>query len=390
MTSKNPGIYKRGNTWTAHVHWTDIQGVRRQKKFGGFPTKAAAVAYQQTFLAEIRSGRRRATTRLTLGEFLTREWLPNRRNELKASTAATYDNIVTSYLLPHLGAVKLEELTVRRIESFFKELQASGARGRSKKEGAGLSAKTVSNIANVLNRAYKDAIRWELVATNPVQASIKPTKRTREMRFWEPAKLAQFLEETSDVRYAGIWHLAAMTGLRRGEILGLRWEHVDLVNRTISVQETRVRAGRQTIVETPKSKRSRRVFSIDQRTARALERWKAIQSKERLLIGEYWLDQDGYVVTEPDGRLPDPNTFTRQFEALCKRLGFPKIRLHDLRHTYVSAARHSGVDLKTISERVGHADINVTLAVYDHVFHEDDAVAAATTADFIYGQKKRK
>jgi integrase len=181
-----------------------------------------------------------------------------------------------------------------------------------------------------------------------------------------------------------------MTGLRRGEILGLRWEHIDLAKRTISIQETRVRAGNRTIVETPKTRRSRRVFSIDQRTARALERWKAIQSQERLLIGEHWRDTDGYVVTEPDGRLPNPNTFTRQFEAVCTRLGFPKIRLHDLRHTYVSAARHSGVDLKTISERVGHADINVTLAVYDHVFHEDDAEAATTTAEFIYRQKEQR
>jgi hypothetical protein len=102
-----------------------------------------------------------------------------------------------------LGKVKLEELTVRRIESFFKDLQTFGARGRSKSAGTALSAKTVSNIANVLNRAYKDAVRWELVATNPVQAAIKPSKKTREMRFWEPAQLAQFLEATSDLRLRG-------------------------------------------------------------------------------------------------------------------------------------------------------------------------------------------
>ena len=385
MSSNTPGIYKRGKTWTAHIHWTDIQGNRHQKKYGGFPTKQDAIRFRATFINDVSSGKKRGSNSMTLARFLAEEWLPNRQLDLKASTAATYSNIIHSYILPHLGMMKLEELTVRHVERFFKDLQTTGARGRSKSQRSSLTPKTVSNIANVLNRAYKDAIRWELVATNPVHAANKPSKRTREMQAWTPEELMSFIDHTASDRLAGIWHLAAMSGMRRGEILGLRWTDVSFESGTISIRTTRVRAGNLTVVETPKSRKSKRTIKVDSRTLRALERWKAQQASERLQIGELWPDALGHVVTEPDGTLPNPNTFTRRFKAICHSLGLREIRLHDLRHSYVVAARRSGVDLKTISERVGHADVNVTLAVYDHVFTEDDHEAATMIADHVYG-----
>jgi integrase len=137
------------------------------------------------------------------------------------------------------------------------------------------------------------------------------------------------------------------------------------------------------VYQTPKSDASRRTISIDSYTAEALRKWRIAQAEERLAIGAHWPDSKGHVVTEPDGRLPDPNTFTRRFKAICKKLVLPVIRLHDLRHSYVVASRKAGVPLKTISARVGHADINVTSRIYDHILRDDDEDAAEQTMAFI-------
>ena len=382
--SKLQGVYKRGNTWYAHMHWTDANGKVQQKKRGGFKTREEATKFRTSFLASIHDGSRRGTTKLRIGEYLVNEWLPNRESNLKPSTFSTYSNIVHSYLIPHVGNIRLEDMTARRAEKMFKELEAHGARGRSKSMSTALSAKTVSNIANVLNRAFRDAVRWDLIAQNPIAVSVKPSKRSKEMSAWEPHELGLFISVTSSERMSAIWHLAAVSGMRRGELLGLTWSDIDLDKRRMTIRNTRVRAGNATIYETPKSSKSRRTITLDETTIKVLKRWKITQAQERLAVGGLWPDAAGHVVTEADGSLPNPNTFSRRFKAICKHLGLRTIRLHDLRHSYVVAARRSGVDIKTISERLGHADINVTQSVYDHVFVQDDEAAANSIADHIY------
>jgi len=272
--SKRQGVYKRGNIWYAHMHWTDANGKPQQKKRGGFKTRAEAMKFHTSYMADIHAGRRRGTTKFRIGEFLVKEWLPNRKNDLKPSTYATYESIIHSYLIPHLGDIRLEDLTVRRTEKMFKELQTNGARGRSKTVDTALSAKTVSNIANVLNRAYKDAIRWDLIAQNPISVAIKPSKRSKEMNAWEPNELGLFISAASQERLGAIWHLAAVSGMRRGELLGLTWSDIDLDKRQVTVRNTRVRAGKATIDESPKSRKSRRTISLDERTVKNLKRWK--------------------------------------------------------------------------------------------------------------------
>ena len=149
-------IYKRGSTWTAHMNWTDMNGETQQKKFGGFKTRKAATEYHNQFMTSVQQGRRRGTTKLRVGEYLVKEWLPKQENALKASSFASYQRIVNSYLVPHLGNIRLEEVTARRVEQMFNDLLNTGARGKSLKANTALSAKTVSDIAGVLHRAFKD------------------------------------------------------------------------------------------------------------------------------------------------------------------------------------------------------------------------------------------
>ena len=383
----NRSIYRRGSTWTAHMNWTDMNGSKQQKKVGGFETRKAATEYHNQFMTSVQQGRRRGTTKLRVGEYLVKEWLPKQENALKASSFASYQRIVNSYLVPHIGNIRLEEVTARRVEQMFNDLLKTGARGKSLKANTALSAKTVSDIAGVLHRAFKDAVRWDLIAVNPITSAKKPPRRTKEMTAWTPEELNRFIDASSTNRLFAVWHLAATSGMRRGEILGLTWDDIDFDRGKVTVRKTRIRAGNATIDETPKSRKSMRTFAIDKQTLAALRKWKIKQGQEHLALGTKVSD---HVVTEPDGSLPDPNTFSRRFKALCKQFGLRIIRLHDTRHSYVVAARRAGADVKTISQRIGHADPKVTLTVYDHVFVEDDEKAATSISDHIYGSTSKQ
>jgi integrase len=380
----NRGIYKRGKTWTAHIHWTDVDGASQQHKKGGFKTKAEAEQYLHRYKTEIHTGQRLGTSKYRLEDYLRKEWLPQREVDLKRGTFNSYTRIVNTHLIPHLGRLRLEELTPRRVERFYSQLQKDGARGQRLAPGSGLSAKTVNNIAGVLNRAMRDAVRWGLIATNPIADARKPIKKKTEMKAWQPDDLGKFITVTKSDRQSGTWHLLATTGLRRGEILGLQWDDIDFDKNTLTVRRTRVKIGASVYNETPKSNAGNRTISLDSQTINALKQQKARQSQEKLAIGGRWADDHGHVVTEPDGSLVDPHRLSQRFRALLKKHELPIIRLHDVRHSYVVAARRAGVDVKTVSQRIGHADVNVTLTVYDHVFHEDDVQAANNTADLLY------
>jgi integrase len=381
--SKTPGVYRRGKTYTVHLHWTDREGKAQQHKKGGFRTQAEAVRYQRDYLTQVHSGRRVGSSKLRLADYLEKEWLPSKEHDIKPSTFASYRDIINGHIIPHLGTIRLEELTTRRVEAFYGDLKAGKGSARA------LSPKTIGNVAGVLKTALRDAIRWGLLAVNPIAEARRPSGRTREMNAWEPEDLAAFLDASRSDRQGAIWHLAATTGQRRGELLGLRWSDIDLDNATITIRTTRVRAGGVIVEETPKTAKSRRTISIDKHTVDALRRLKAQQAEDKLAHGEIWQNDGNFIAIEEDGQPTHPHTFSVRFRRLIRHAGLPNIRLHDLRHSYVVAARRAKIDTKTISERIGHADTSVTLRVYDHVFRDDDTEAANRIAESLYTQPRR-
>lgn len=176
------------------------------------------------------------------------------------------------------------------------------------------------------------------------------------------------------------------TGLRRGEVLGLRWSDLDLDAATVSIRSTRIRYGSTIATSTPKTARGNRTIALGPATVAALRVWRRTQAADRLLIGSSWQDT-GLVVTIADGSAPNPEAFSNLFQKLVKRAGLRPIRLHDLRHSYATSALASGVPVKVVSQRIGHADVGVTLKVYAHVMPGDDEDAArradALLADFL-------
>jgi integrase len=196
------------------------------------------------------------------------------------------------------------------------------------------------------------------------------------MKVWNPDQLRTFSAVTAAHRWAGIWALIATTGMRRGEVLGLRWGDVDLDAGTVRIRSTRIRFGQVIAASTPKTDRGNRRIALGPSTVAALRTWRKTQLADRMLGGSGRPGPEELVVTNTDGSAPNPEAFSNLFKDLAKAAGLPPIRLHDLRHSYATAALASGVPVKVVSQRLGHADVGVTLRVYAHVLPGDDEDAA--------------
>jgi integrase len=236
----------------------------------------------------------------------------------------------------------------------------------------------------MLSKAFRDGVRWGRLVRNPCDAADPPRGQTPEMKAWTADQLRTFTAATSSHRWAGVWALMATTGMRRGEVLGLRWCDVDLTAGTVTVRSTRIRYSSTIATSTPKTARGNRTISVGPATVAMLRAWKRAQAEDRLLMGAGW-QHTGLVVSVADGSAPNPEAFSNLFETLARRAGLPRIRLHDLRHSYATAALASGVPVKVVSQRIGHADIGVTLKVYAHVLPGDDEDAALRADDLLGG-----
>ena len=372
-------------TWYYVARVTATDGSRRQMLRRGFPTKKAAEAAQALVLADQARGMFVRPVRVTIEAFLLDEWLPATRSKLRPSTANSYDRIIRLYVVPSLGAVQLTSVDGAMLNALYHRLLTEGRSAPRRELGAGLAPKTIRNVHTMLSKAFRDGMRWSRLQRNPCDAADPPSARTPEMKAWTAGELRTFTRATSEHRWAGIWALMATTGMRRGEILGLRWSDVDLTAGTVTIRSTRIRYGTTIVASSPKTARGNRTIAIGPATTAGLKAWKRTQTAERLLMGAGWQDTAGLVVTVADGTAPNPEAFSNLFQTLARRAGLRPIRLHDVRHSYATAALASGVPVKVVSQRIGHADITVTLKVYAHVMPGDDE-DAARRADELLGE----
>jgi integrase len=303
------------------------------------------------------------STKLTVGEFLER-WLrdyvsPN----LAPRTAEGYEHIIRRHLVPGLGAIHLSQLTPQHVQAYYSERIANGRLDGN----GGLSARSVRHHHRTLHDALQHALKWGLVAHNVTQAVDAPRFKNHEMRTLDAKGVHEILEATRGTSYHPLFHTAVFTGMRRSELLGLRWRNVDLDMCTISVSQVmhHLRTGEFVIGE-PKSKKSRRLIDLPPSTAVILRRWKEQLHAERVLLGTQ-LSADDLVFGNPDGSPLLPDTVTHAWVKLVRRLGYAGVRLHDARHTHATLMLQQGVHPKVVQERLGHSSIQVTLDTYSHV-----------------------
>jgi integrase len=320
----------------------------------------------------------------TLGHFLEQEWLPAVRPRLRASTWANYRTYTAAYVVPVLGSIKLQALTPVQLNHLYALLLERGRRKATSRSRSGLAPKTVRNVHVMLHRALHDAMRWGYLVRNVAAAADPPAARSPEQQVWSPAQLRVFLAHVRDDRLYALWLLVATTGMRRGELAGLRWADVDFDHATVTPLVPRVVVDHQVHASAPMTERGRRRLALDPVTLQALADHRARQAEDRQAVGRGYQD-GGYVFCWPDGRTLHPDNVTGWFERNVKAAGLPRIRLHDVRHSYATAALAAGIPAKVISERLGHASVAFTLQVYGHVLPGMDADAAATVAELILG-----
>jgi integrase len=273
-----------------------------------------------------------------------------------------------------IGRSKLQALTPLDVETFYARLAEAGIKGKP------LSPKSIRNTHVVLRKALADAERLGLVPRNAAAVAKPPVARRQPRRTWSSEEVKEFFAAVAGERMFAAYVLLATTGMRRGEVLGLRWPDLDLDAGELAVVHTITTTGYTPVVSTPKTNRSRRVVYLDDQTVRVLREHRRRQREERLAAGPAWENGMDLVFRDELGRPIHPDWFTREFARQVRLSGLPEIRLHDLRHTYATLALKAGVHPKIVSERLGHATVGVTLDLYSHVTPGIARSAADTVA----------
>ena len=373
-------VMKRGKTWSYVLYLgRDADGKQRQKWVGGFPTRRLADAALVDALDRRSKGTWADAGRMTVGEYLE-EWLAGIRPTVRDKTAASYEATLHDWVLPRIGSQQLLDLNATRLRALYAELLESGRRDGK----GGLSARSVQYAHRILFHALKDATESGLLSRNPASLVRAPRVPKREMTVWSAEEAREFLDSLRADRLYALWVLMITTGVRRGEALGLQWRDVDLAKGRLAIRRARVAIGYQVQEAEPKTTAGKRAVSLDSTTVRVLTEHRRRQKEERLAAGPAWMGSD-QLFTNEDGSPIHPDRISKLFVQHVRECGLPTIRLHDLRHTAATLALTAGVHPKVVQERLGHANISVTLDTYSHVLEGLQEDAASKVEALVFG-----
>lgn len=353
-------------------------GKRRQSRKRGFTTQAeAAEALTETRRA-VRKGTYVETTTLRLGEYLL-GWVQTRAtNGLRPSTVASYRQLITDYINPYLGEIELQALTVGALDNLYAELLDTGG-----KRGKVLSRRSVRYTHTVRRAALGDAERKGIIVRNVAQFADAPTAKSAkaaEPKSWTPEELSTFLKATYDHKHGPLFHVAALTGLRRGELCGLRWEDVDLDTAGLRVRQAVSTPDGVPVFGPPKTAKSKRTVSLDAGTVDRLKDQLARIADMQEAAGEQWTNS-GLVFVGAAGLLIHPDNVSHDFAAAVKQIPeVSHLSIHGLRHTHATHLLAANINAKIVADRLGHHSAAFTLDTYTHVMPGQHAEAAAAAA----------
>jgi integrase len=367
---------------------TKPDGSRRYIPGSGYKTAKEAREARGKALRKYKGQGDRFFDRTTLADYLT-EWIDRRaalpvdKGGLKPSTTRMYRSYISKDIIPALGEIRLVKLARNDVAGFIDDL-IDAERG----------ATTIHRIHAALSSALTNAVKRGFIDANPASLHDLPEISAHPIKVWEQADAIRFLEEArhgspkqsadqrKGHRLAPLFEFAISTGLRRGEVCGLKWEDIDMLHGQLTVRRNLVQVGPDVIEGEPKTKKGVRVIALSPELVDLLARLQDRTDREREAWGEAYQDS-GRVFTYEDGRQLRPGYPSKVLDTLIERAGLPRLRFHDLRHQYASILNDLGEDIVTISKLMGHANTAITSDLYTHMF-EDKArrVAAATSSWF--------
>ena len=377
--------YKDSYTLVLNLGMDPATGKRKQQWISVRGTKKDAEKRLAELLHQLDNGTFIKPGKTTVAEYL-RKWLEDYcRANLAPRTTEGYESIVRCHLIPSLGKIPLTQLKPEHVQSLY-----------SKGLSAGLSHRTIRYIHATLHKSLQTAVKLGMLVRNPTDAVEPPRVQHREMRTMNESDIHIFLEFAKSTPYYALFYLALFTGMRRSELLALRWCDVDLILCQLSITRAlhQLQDGSR-VIRPPKTAKGRRLISLSPSTTIVLGEHREQQEKLRQSIGST-LTEDTLVFCHEDGSPLLPNSVSHAWTKLANRVGLKGIRLHDARHTHASLMLKQGIHPKIVQERLGHASIQITLDTYSHVAPGLQQAAANRFDDIVlpkhqdYSEKEEK
>jgi len=356
-------------------------GKRNQKWERGFASLSKAKARRASVVTDLQRGTYVEPTKVTLGDFMMERFAA--RHDVGAIRDTTFDGYerhLTNHVLPLLGGMRLQDLTTVDLNRLWGRLVKSG---RLDGKG-GLSPRTIRGLNHLVSQTLVDAQVQGLVVKNVAIGATLPASVRPDLQFWSAEEVRRFLEGIRDDRDYALYYVDLTTGMRRGELLGLRWDRMDMDVGELKIVETIVPVNHKPTWSIPKTDAGFRTIPLDTRTIDVLRDHRRRQVEERLAFGMDYVDLD-LVFPDPKGTMFNPENQSKRFHRRVTKLGLPHIRFHDLRHTYATLARRGGMDIKALSVRLGHENVATTMNLYQHIPLDTARESAQNVADYILG-----
>jgi integrase len=348
-------VKKEGSTWYFQTECgVDLKtGKRKRKKQRGFKTKREAEKALNQVEVDLAKGTYIAPSKMLFKDFLE-EWFKGKLLSLGPQSTKVYRGILDFRVIPKLGNYQVSSLSPVVIQAYVNDLKHEG-----------LANSTIAKVLKIIKSSLETAKDLELILRNPASKISVPKEETKRLDVWNKDEVITFLNLAKTNIYYLVFHLALYTGMRQGEILGLRWEDIDFDGGTICVRQTLSHDGK-TFLAGAKTKASIRTITIADETIALLKKQRNINSKQKLKLGSKY-NNHKLVMCVPNGNPINPSNLRRTFNTVINEAKVKKIRFHDLRHTHATLLIINGTHVKVVAERLGHSNVKITLDRYYHV-----------------------
>ena len=354
-------------TWSAAITLgVDPATGKQQRRTRRAPTRAAAVQALKELHEQY--AHLDYSTPQTVTDYL-RRWLRSAKDTVRPRTYESYKGTLERHVMPYLGSRHLDTLKPMHLQGLFDHVAEE------------VSPTSANYVRTVLNVAFNEAVRWQVIARNPIDGTRKKKASPREATIWTPAQIRRVVEVAKEHRLYALFYLVFVTGLRHGELIGLTWEDIEddaiVVRRTVSTRSGHV------VESEPKSTSGRRVVPIDATTRMVLAEHAIRQRAELADLGMAEEQVPARVFTNRLGATLDSSNVTKVWHTLQELAGVPKARLHDARHMHLSMLVANGVDIRTVADRAGHSDTVLTMRLYAHPLEAQRKRAAIPLDDLL-------